>query len=234
MRLEIGTRRPLLLREEEVGDGAAEAWRLLYASDLHLHARRRHLVDQLRDVAARAQPEAVLLGGDLIDCAAGLPVLADAVAMLAAYAPVLAVPGNHDAFVGAGRVRTAVLGAGGAWLPDAQCAWRADGRRRLELHARPRQDAARDSIRVLVGHDPRVSTAASACGYDLVLAGHLHGGQCVLFARNGRLYPAAWFYRWNGLRFRERDTTVLVSRGVADTLPVRFRCPREVLLCRVR
>ena len=24
---------------------------------------------------------------------------------------------------------------------------------------------------------------------------------------------------------------MLVSRGCADTLPIRFRCPREVLLC---
>jgi predicted MPP superfamily phosphohydrolase len=70
-------------------------------------------------------------------------------------------------------------------------------------------------------------------GYDLVLAGHLHGGQCVLASCGGMLYPAAWFHRWHGLRFAEAGATLLVSRGAADTFPFRFNCPREVLLCEV-
>jgi predicted MPP superfamily phosphohydrolase len=53
----------------------------------------------------------------------------------------------------------------------------------------------------------------------------------VWWQRGQRLYPGAWFSRWTGLRFELGATTLLVSRGVADTLPVRFRCPREVLLC---
>ena len=52
--------------------------------------------------------------------------------------------------------------------------------------------------------------------------------------RGGRLYPAVWFDRWHGLRFSERGATMLVSRGVADTLPVRFNCPREVLLVEIQ
>jgi hypothetical protein len=53
----------------------------------------------------------------------------------------------------------------------------------------------------------------------------------VLATRRGRLYPAAWFYRWHGLRFAEGGAVLLVSRGAGDTLPVRFNCPREVILC---
>jgi predicted MPP superfamily phosphohydrolase len=73
--------------------------------------------------------------------------------------------------------------------------------------------------------------AAAAAGYGLVLAGHLHGGQCVLATRRRRLYPAAWIYRWHGLRFAEWGAVMLVSRGAGDTLPIRFNCPREVILC---
>jgi predicted MPP superfamily phosphohydrolase len=64
-----------------------------------------------------------------------------------------------------------------------------------------------------------------------VLAGHLHGGQCVLATFKDKLYPAAWLHRWHGLRFHGEGSLMLVSRGLADTLPVRFNCPREVLLC---
>lgn len=35
----------------------------------------------------------------------------------------------------------------------------------------------------------------------------------------------------HSLRFVEGEAAMLVSRGLGDTLPVRFNCPREVLLC---
>ncbi|MCA9321196.1 MAG: hypothetical protein KDB53_10705, partial [Planctomycetes bacterium] len=89
------------------------------------------------------------------------------------------------------------------------------------------------AFRILCAHDPEVFDAACVAGYDLVLAGHLHGGQIVLSRRRGRDYPAAWFYRWNGPTFQRAGTTMLVSRGGADTFPLRFRCPREVLLCAI-
>ena len=84
---------------------------------------------------------------------------------------------------------------------------------------------------MLCAHDPAVFPQAARAGYGLVLAGHLHGGQVVLFERGGLLYPAAWVYPWNGTRFEREGSTMLVSRGVCDTLPLRFNCPREVLRC---
>jgi predicted MPP superfamily phosphohydrolase len=86
---------------------------------------------------------------------------------------------------------------------------------------------------MLCTHHPGEFPAAVTAGYALVFAGHLHGGQCVLATRGGRLYPAAWIYRWHGLRFTEGTAVMLVSRGAGDTLPVRFNCPREVILCTI-
>ena len=85
--------------------------------------------------------------------------------------------------------------------------------------------------RLLCAHEPSIFPRAAAAGYALVLAGHLHGGQCVLATLNDKLYPAVWLHRWHGLRFRRDGALMLVSRGLADTLPLRFNCPREVLLC---
>jgi predicted MPP superfamily phosphohydrolase len=93
--------------------------------------------------------------------------------------------------------------------------------------------AASNEPRVFCAHYPSVFPEAAAAGYRLVLAGHLHGGQCVLATRGGKLYPAVWVHRWHGLRFVDRGATLLVSRGGGDTLPVRFNCPREVVVCEI-
>ena len=229
---EFGRRAPLLVRSERVAvAGAVAGWRLLYASDLHLTARRPSLAAELVSLVAAERPDAVLLGGDMLDRRDGHALLADMVRTMTATCPVVAVPGNHDAWCGLELVRGAVVESGGTWLPGAALVLRQPGRAPLHLHATPQAATEAGAVRALVGHHPNIGPVAAAHGYAVAFAGHLHGGQCVWWQRGERLYPGAWFSRWNGLRFSLGATTMLVSRGAADTLPLRFRCPREVVRC---
>jgi predicted MPP superfamily phosphohydrolase len=225
--LELGASGPLLVRREHVHLGLARPLRVLYASDLHLGRWwTRGIPGQLVRAVREAAPDLILLGGDLADNREELPALRECIRDLVKVAPVHAVAGNHDERAGLAAVRAAVEAGGGHWLPDRpiEGPLRIDGRMYPAAHAGPR---------LLCTHHPGDFPAAAAAGYRMVLAGHLHGGQCVLATRRGRLYPAAWIYRWHGLRFAERGAVLLVSRGAADTLPVRFNCPREVILCTV-
>jgi predicted MPP superfamily phosphohydrolase len=227
LRFEFGAFGPVCVRREEVALGLSRPVRLLYASDLHLgHWWTRGVPGQLVAVARQTRPDVVLLGGDLVDVPAALPALAGCVRALTDLALVGAVPGNHDHRAGCDAIRDAVLASGGHWLPHAPLTLglRLDGTLKRGEADRPR---------VLCAHDPSIFPRALAAGYPLVLAGHLHGGQCVLATRNDKLYPGAWLHRWHGLRFQGHSSLMLVSRGLADTLPVRFNCPREVLLCEV-
>lgn len=221
--LEFGSFRPLLIREERLDLGLGLRRRVLYASDLHLgHWWTRRVPQQLVDAVKASRPDVVLLGGDLSDNDTGLEPLSECVAELVRFAPVFAVAGNHDLRPGVDRVRAAVVAAGGHWLPDRAVSCP------LPIDA---VVVPGDRARVLCTHYPSVFPAAVRAGYGLVLAGHLHGGQCVLATVRDRLYPAVWFQRWHGLRFHQDDTTMYVSRGAADTLPIRFNCPREVIVC---
>lgn len=225
--LEVGAFGPLALRRERVELGLPRPVRLLYASDLHLgHWWTARVPDHLLALARETEPHLILLGGDLVDAVRALPRLETLVRDLVAIAPVGAVPGNHDAHSGVPAVRGAVLAAGGGWLPDQPI----DSPLRVEGGI---SSASPSRPRILCAHYPSIFPTAVDAGFNLVFAGHLHGGQCVLATVQGRLYPAIWFDRWHGLRFHDRSATLLVSRGVADTLPIRFNCPREVILCDV-
>ena len=222
---EFGCLGPLTLRQETVPWDVTSPIRLLYASDLHLgHWWTRPVPQQLAEAAQRAEPNVILLGGDLVDHPAALPQLQDCIRQLATLAPVYAIPGNHDRCVPSSVLARAVVEAGGLWLPDQACTApvRIEGRITGNADSTPR---------ILCAHEPSIFPTAQAAGYRLILAGHLHGGQCVLATHQERLYPAYWLHRWHVLRHTDQNTLILISRGVADTLPFRFQCPREVLVC---
>lgn len=208
--LEVAARGRLKLRREPLPRAGGP---LLYLSDLHLTAWHGHVVDQVLELASRVAPKLVLLGGDLVDLPSGLAPLSRLVQGL--RAPVRAVPGNHDPLVGLDAIERAL---GTPWLERCRLGeLTVDG----VLHDPPGD--------VLCAHHPTVFPRAVRSGYRLVLAGHLHGSQFVLAERRGLLYPGAWFYRWNGDRFEQGGSTLLVSRGVNDTLPLRWNCPRDVI-----
>jgi predicted MPP superfamily phosphohydrolase len=224
---EFGAFRPLSVRRERVDLGLGRPVRLLYASDLHLgHWWTQGVPDHLLAACREERPDFVLLGGDLADRRAALDRLCDCVRALADVAPVLAVPGNHDERTGLAGIRNAVEAGGGRWLPTQPMT----GPLGIDGQLAPVPGAG---PRLLCAHYPGIFPAAVRAGYGLVLAGHLHGGQCVLATVGGRLYPAVWLHRWHGLRFAEAGATMLVSRGAADTFPFRFNCPREVILCEI-
>jgi predicted MPP superfamily phosphohydrolase len=176
-------------------------------------------------------PDLVLLGGDLVDGRSGLDALSDCVRALAERRPVAAVPGNHDVAAGLRAVRRRVLDSGGAWLPDRPLVLEGSGGARFRFSGAPRREDRGADVGIACLHDPAGAAAAARAGFALAFAGHLHGGQCVLFERRERLYPGAWFNRWTGLRFTIGRMRLFVSRGLGDTLPLRWNCPREVVVC---
>lgn len=220
--LEFGLSSPLEVREERVD--FIVRLRLLYISDLHLARRNcRQLEADLHRVLERAAPEITLLGGDLADDRGSFPVLGRLIKSALEYGPVGAVSGNHDHLVGRSRLRDYVLEQGGWWLEDEKRTYR-----QVDFLGKAHQFRGRPSI--LCSHYPTDFKAAREIGIPLVLAGHLHGWQIVWAQRGEYLYPGAWLSRWNGLRFERPESTLLVSRGVTDLFPLRWNCPREVLL----
>ena len=79
---------------------------------------------------------------------------------------------------------------------------------------------------ILLAHDPRRLTEATALGIPLVLSGHTHGGQVVLplvGAIAAKKFPVV-----AGMG-RRKNTTIFVSRGVGTVyVPYRLNCPPDV------
>lgn len=230
--LTIGLKGALYVREERLST-RHDACRLMYISDIHLRPGRSSLLcRQVIQSACLANADLLLLGGDLVDGPAELSKLSELVGALCELAPVFAVGGNHDRRVGMDRVRDAVVSGGGTWI-HAGAAQVPHGSRVIAISGPAVASLPEGDFQVLCAHNPRVWRNACRRGYDLVLAGHLHGCQVVAFEYRDRLFPGAVFYPYCYLSHQYGSTRLVVSRGVSDLIPFRWRCPREVVVCHV-
>lgn len=230
--LEIGLNGALHIREERLSM-RHEACRLMYVSDIHLRrGRSDKLCRQVIESARHSSTDLVLLGGDLADTPSELGNLRDLVGALCELAPVLAVGGNHDTHVGIDRVREAIKNGGGKWIHDDSICI-AHGTRIITVSGPGAAIPCDGDVRILCAHNPSIWKTSRHAGYDLVLAGHLHGCQLVAFEYRDRLFPGAIFYPYCYLNHQCGSTRLVVSRGVSDLIPIRWRCPREVVVCYV-
>ena len=234
MKLELGYNFPVEVRNYTYPSAALAGKRILYLSDIHYHRLSGPRVERHLELIRIIDPHLLLLGGDYIDTPFGLPCFQRLVTSIPPI-PTFVIAGNHD-WSCVKRLRTIVEKAGHTWthnysttlqLGDASI--RIDG-------TRPAADApavapdlsSKPDLSILCLHHP-IDVRPLAHRYNLVFAGHLHGGQIVFWQTPKGLYPVRWRYRWNQLRLDYGECHYLISKGLGDTLPIRYNCRRDVI-----
>ena len=91
-----------------------------------------------------------------------------------------------------------------------------------------------DAFVILLSHSPDIVDDPLIRRVAVVLSGHTHGGQVVLPLLGPLFAPCRDKWRRAQGVVRVGDTWLIVSRGIAAGVPVRFRCPPEVTLLTLR
>jgi predicted MPP superfamily phosphohydrolase len=222
--------------------------RIVQISDIHAG---RYIGDErvklLADAAAAAQPDLVVITGDLVnDSAAFAQDAARTLAAIPAPLGVYACLGNHDYYAGAEAVAEALASAGirllrneglvverhgdGIWLAGVDEAW---------FHRTDLPDALRGRpsgmTTVLLSHHPELFPDAAESDVSLQLSGHTHGGQIGFV----RIHPSLSLYRlispFVAGFYRLGDALLYVNRGAGAVQPlIRIGAPPEVTTLTLR
>ena len=93
-----------------------------------------------------------------------------------------------------------------------------------------------DGYTVLLSHRPELFNLYVDTGMDLVFSGHAHGGQFRLPFIGGLVAPNQGFFpKYDAGQFTEENTTMIVSRGVGNSIiPIRFNNRPEIVLVTLR
>ncbi len=231
----------LTLRKETLSwHNNKEQLRILHLSDLHLKWTGRH-VKAIENYISGLIPDIIVLTGDYYDTPRGGRLFCEFVERISQKSPVYWIRGNHDGWFGLTYINRLHHLKNTYCVDDYPCAFTSSAGFHYQIVSWAQHTAATEHIlrdnerRIVLLHNPEDIIASRLEGCDLVLTGHLHGGQFVLHVCQDRsFFPGNILYRWCCDRREVGASTVIVSRGIGDTLPLRFRCPKEVVCLQIR
>jgi predicted MPP superfamily phosphohydrolase len=221
----------LMVRRLRIGKTPVEH-RLVHFSDLHHKGNGGYLKSVVEKINSLA-PDFVCFTGDLLEDAKFLP---ETLAILSGIkAPLYGVPGNRDYRSGMPfkPVMDCFAATGGAWLMDDSrelagdqinltgitCLQADETRLNLKPHAK----------NILLMHYPARVKMLGSLKFDLILAGHSHGGQVRLPLYGPLVLPPGVDEYDLGL-FETGSGPIHVSAGVGYLQNFHFRlnCPPEL------
>ena len=93
-----------------------------------------------------------------------------------------------------------------------------------------------DGYTILLSHRPELFDLYVDTEMDLVFSGHAHGGQFRLPFVGGLVAPNQGFFpKYDAGQFNEENTTMIVSRGVGNSIiPIRFNNRPEIIVAELR
>lgn len=234
-RLEVNTK--TIVVDSWKGGRNERPLRIVHFSDLHFvgcpgEGYYRWVFRQ----AAALRPDAFVFTGDLIDDPELVPMAVDILSTLTAIAPCFFVLGNHDWRFDHEQLRQTVQRAG--WINVAGQTLSVElGGRRVVIsgserpwlgHNPPSPEGDGTALRLFVSHSPDQVGFALRGGYDVMLAGHTHGGQVVLPVIGPVYSPSIHGVRFAAGTFPIGPMHLHVSRGVGGKDPLRWRCCPEL------
>lgn len=231
---------------------ALDGLRVLQLSDIHLGVfLSERQFARVIDASNGLRANLAVFTGDLIT---GVYDPLDAcirqLARLKADAGIFACMGNHERYAAGGedRVQAAAARAGIRFLRgEAQALRFGDATLNLagvDYQRKEWQSAylrgaeelvAPGAVNVLLSHNPDVFPAAARKGYQLLLAGHTHGGQVTVEILEQTLNPARFFTPYVHGLYRLGRAAAYVTRGIGTIgFPARLGALPEITVVRLR
>ncbi len=216
-----------------------EAWQnlsILHLTDTHfVETIQRSYFEEIARLAGQQPPDLVVFTGDLLDDMDCLAWLSETLGQLRAPLGCYYILGNHDWWIGAEKIRATFDRCG--WegvagrvvtvehrghrleIGGTECPW-------MGVH--PPFEVDSRAFRILLSHTPDHFSWARQRHVDLMLAGHVHGGQVVLPIVGPVFSPSKYGVRYVSGAFWSEPTLLYVSRGLGGRHPLRINCRPEL------
>ena len=217
--------------------------KICHLSDFHLTGQiSQTFFERIAVEVNDWQPDLILITGDLVDEEPCLDWIEPIFGSLTAAHGVYFILGNHDARIrDQANLRRRLTDAGmvdvaGRWVECSignatlkiagnELPWY-DGAKELPLEP-PGGDRDR-ALKILMSHSPDQIDWAKPYEFDLMFAGHNHGGQIVIPVVGPIIAPSKYGVKYAAGSFKIGPMLMHVSRGLSGDKCIRLNCPPEI------
>jgi predicted MPP superfamily phosphohydrolase len=212
---------------------------ILHLSDLHLcGSPDRIFFQETMDLCRDWEPDLVAVTGDYVDTFQHHRWIVPILGRLRWRTAAFAILGNHDGWFDALLIRRRLRRVGMHVLGNS---WKLINVRGVPMVVigqeapwfTPPPDLSscpRGVFRLCLSHTPDNIQWARRHQIDLMLSGHVHGGQIRLPIIGSVFVPSRYGRKYDCGTFHEDPTILHVSRGLSGEHPVRYFCRPEATL----
>jgi predicted MPP superfamily phosphohydrolase len=218
-----------------------DAWdglTILHLTDLHLcgtpdRAFFHYVMERcMKDVV----PDLVMLTGDVVDSEWHHRWIVPVLGKLRWNAAAFAILGNHDSWRDVTLIRRRLRRVGMNAIGNSWTQIEVRGTPMIVIgHEGPwfmpipdLTDCPHGIFRLLLSHTPDNINWAREHHVDLMLSGHVHGGQIRLPVLGSVFVPSRYSRKYDCGTFYKAPTVMHVGRGLSGQHPLRFFCKPEV------
>lgn len=212
--------------------------KIVFVSDFHIAKNERKRLQKIVNTINEIEPDLVLSGGDFIKGHDGkntLPIEEQVKEFTKINAPIITVLGNHDGWYDKDGVRETLQANGITVLENSNTKFEGLSIAGVEDIQTGFPDVEMALIRaerptILLSHSPDIYYDVHE-KVDLILAGHLHGGQIYLPFIGALSVPSKYGNKLVRGMIEETHNKMLVTNGLGTSiLPLRFGAIPEIVV----
>lgn len=231
-------------------------FKIVQISDFH-NEKSKRLTNMLINEIKNQKPNIIVITGDLIDSRrTNISVSIDFIKQIEKIAPIYYVTGNHESRINYNDIKeklienkvivldnkTEILKLGNSCInligiDDPNILHRKSISDKTIINEELNNaNYDKNNYSILLSHRPEVFDTYRENKLDLVLTGHAHGGQIRLPFFGGMIAPnQGLFPKYTCGKFEEKETTMIISRGIGNSIfPFRINNRPELVIINLK
>lgn len=235
----------LNIKHYKINDKELSGLKIVFAADFHIGKKDTKRLSRIVNLINEQHPDLVLLGGDFVKghrekTTLPIELIAYEISHIKSPNGIYTVLGNHDGWLDAAKSKKNLEQNGIKVLENENAKVIVNGKTIYIAGVEDLQTGEpnlhksfenSEKPRILLSHNPDIFPHVNDGDTNIILSGHIHGGQVALPFIGPLIIPSDYGKKFVYGLIEENNKRMVVTKGLGTSiLPLRFCCIPEIVV----